>query len=151
MTAATLFYQNQTHLTLTAINSFKTFKVITMEERKHKLVIYLKKWEDLNNLIGKTYDIDCKTLDWYHHAFSCFTRKSKDKSSIKDKSKISNNFQKKNPHPKDKATGTNRISLNTQMWNDREKKKDNSRGTSNQNHKSEDKKEKTKKSPRISK
>jgi hypothetical protein len=45
------------------INDFKVFKVITTEERKRKLVIYLEKWEDLNNLIGKIYDIDGKTLD----------------------------------------------------------------------------------------
>ncbi|UZO16884.1 uncharacterized protein OCT59_008250 [Rhizophagus irregularis] len=69
MTAATLFHQNQTHLTLSAINSFKAFKVITTEEKKRKLVIYLEKWEDLNNLVGKTYEIDGKTLDWCHHTF----------------------------------------------------------------------------------
>ncbi|PKC51702.1 hypothetical protein RhiirA1_483176 [Rhizophagus irregularis] len=62
MTAATLFYQNQTYPTLTVINSFKAFKVITTEEKKH-IVIYLEKLEDLNNLIGKTYNIDGKTLD----------------------------------------------------------------------------------------
>ncbi|PKY50439.1 hypothetical protein RhiirA4_466935 [Rhizophagus irregularis] len=45
------------------INGFKAFKVITTEERKYKLVIYLEKWEDLNNLIEKSYDIDGKTLD----------------------------------------------------------------------------------------
>jgi hypothetical protein len=72
-------------------------------------------------------------------------------TSTKDKSKISNNFQKKNPNSKDKATGTNRIPLSTQTQIDQKKKKDNSRGTSNQNRKSEDKKDKTKKSPRISK
>jgi hypothetical protein len=118
MMAATLFYQNQTHLTLTAINSFKAFKVISTEERKRKLIIYLEKWEDLNNLIGKTYDIDGNTLDWCCHASPRFTRKSKVISSTKDKSKISNNFQKKNPNSKDKATGTNRIPLNTRTRND---------------------------------
>jgi hypothetical protein len=34
MTAATLFYQNQTHPTLIAINGFKAFKVITSLQRK---------------------------------------------------------------------------------------------------------------------
>ncbi|CAB4400887.1 unnamed protein product [Rhizophagus irregularis] len=63
----------------------------------------------MNNLIGKKYDIDGKTLDWCYHTSSHFTRKSKDCSSIKDKSKISNNSQKKNPNPKDKATGSNGI------------------------------------------
>ncbi|PKY48654.1 hypothetical protein RhiirA4_464312 [Rhizophagus irregularis] len=102
-----------------------------MKERKRKLVIYLEKWEDLNNLIGKKYDIDGNTLDWYCHASSRFTKKSKVSSSTQDKSKISNNFQKKNSNSKDKAIGTNRISLNTRTWNDQEKKIDNSRGTSN--------------------
>ncbi|PKY42050.1 hypothetical protein RhiirA4_455777 [Rhizophagus irregularis] len=109
------------------------------------------KWEDLNNLIGKKYDIDGNTLDWCRHASSRFTKKSKVLSNTKDKSKIFNNFQKKNSNSKDKVTGTNRIPLNIRTRNDREKKKDNSRGTSNQNRKSEDKKDKTKKSPRISK
>jgi hypothetical protein len=109
MTAATLFHQNQTHLILSTINGFKAFKVIITEERKCKLVIYLEKWKDLNNLVGKIYEIDGKTLDWYCYAFSHFTKKPKAASSIKDKTKVSTNFQKKNPNPKDKATDTNRI------------------------------------------
>ncbi|PKC59039.1 hypothetical protein RhiirA1_470039 [Rhizophagus irregularis] len=107
-----------------AINSFKVFKIITIEERKRKL---------------------CR------HTSLHFTRKSKDKSSNKDKSKVFNNFQKKNPNFKNKVTGTNRIFLNTRTQNNQEKKKDNSKGTSNQNCKSKDKKDKEKKSPKISK
>lgn len=63
MTTAILFSNNQIYLALLAISSFKAFKVIITEEQKYKLVTYLEKWEDLNNLIGKNYKIDGKTLD----------------------------------------------------------------------------------------
>lgn len=45
------------------IFGYKTFKVITTKKRKCKLVLYFKKWKDLNNLISRKYKIKGKMLN----------------------------------------------------------------------------------------